>query len=365
MFHAGSAWGARLCVLLVSFAVRLAGAQEFVEFPRFTPADLPNCQLWLDPHDKSTLEIDAQGRVLSWRDKSPNGLVFRAPSPEQAPFYDPDAFDFTPGLRFDGVDDYLYASVNNWSATPRGEFQSIVKWQKFRIENMILASSDETSDGRYWMFFVQNQLGPPRPAIRIRDQDEIWNHNGWIHTGTSLAPMVEGEKYHLAFRGLGQGGGFSHQLRVNGIDGAVGYNSNVTLLNNWLDDVSPRHNVTLGAFRTANTVQDFEAFTLGAQIVTGEVLPMPLSRQLEEFMGPSNLGYLRFVPEPSAIWLAAIGVGVAGFRLIRSSLRLYRPIDRVGAGDVVPQPIARDRDPRHADPLRRADANLWSGMGKK
>lgn len=75
--------------------------------PRWTPANLPNLALWLDPADPSTLTL-VSGAVSEWRDKSGAGRSVSQATPANRPAYSATSLNGRPGLTFDGGNDGLF-----------------------------------------------------------------------------------------------------------------------------------------------------------------------------------------------------------------------------------------------------------------
>lgn len=273
----------------------------------------PKLQLWMDPDDPLTMEVDDEQRVLSWNDKSANRVKFRATDPDRAPTLVPDFFSpghsavlFEPGQ-------YLKAKHPQWSNVKSGEFLSQVRFNTFPRESFILSSADEDRSNGYFMFGVVNAswLGPPYIGIRIRDSERHPSMNGWARA-QDLEPLTLDTDYVFSYRGLGAGGGLSHEFRVNGQKARTDYQSNTLMLNTWADDVRGRDNLVLGGFELEPGQYGNEDFYLGHQVAFGPVPSASHSRAVESwlldhFHQPNDVA----VPEPSSVLLAALGGALA------------------------------------------------------
>ncbi len=73
---------------------------------RFEPAALGSVALWLDADDRASLALDADGSVVSWRDRRPALDVLVPPGASAQPLWRRNG-NGAATIEFDGVDDYL------------------------------------------------------------------------------------------------------------------------------------------------------------------------------------------------------------------------------------------------------------------
>lgn len=76
----------------------------------FDPTQISNILSWYDAADASSMVV-ASGAVSSWKDKANNGFEMLNANPAQQPLYSTSAINGKSTLHFDGVDDFMSASV--------------------------------------------------------------------------------------------------------------------------------------------------------------------------------------------------------------------------------------------------------------
>jgi hypothetical protein len=80
------------------------------------PKIIPNCRLWLDAYDPSTITM-ATG-VSSWLDKSGNGFNITQATTTKQPLYTQNLQGGKAGIGFDGIDDNLLGSTTSTLLEP-------------------------------------------------------------------------------------------------------------------------------------------------------------------------------------------------------------------------------------------------------
>jgi hypothetical protein len=73
----------------------------------FNPSSISGNILWLDANDTTTITKDGSNKVSQWADKSPSALVYAQATGSNQPTWVAGLQNGKPGVRFDGVNDYL------------------------------------------------------------------------------------------------------------------------------------------------------------------------------------------------------------------------------------------------------------------
>lgn len=199
--------------------------------------------------DESTFE--SEGGTVAWKDgtvigyiadQSGSGNHFDQTTEADKPLLYTGQFNGHNALRFDGSDDYLTATTNNFNSTSEGAVFAVYRLTpSLQDTQYIFASADTASVSRFWNCFAYEDSIDPN--IRL-DQNDNGTNDALRGTTTDLIADT-------TYIGLWRSNGTTTALRLNGtnqtIQAAAGANNG-----DWTADTSARDNFTIGAMvRTA------------------------------------------------------------------------------------------------------------------
>lgn len=154
----------------------------------FDPRQLEDLKFWLDAKHTSSIIKDINNKINRWLDRSGFNAHMVQDTMTKQPLYIANAINSKPGIRFDGVDDAMVATITSLGA----------------LTVMMVASSNANPAP---ISNVQAFLATAPAGASIQ---------GWSITGKSVISQTE--------RRLRSEGNFSSQHYKNGIAGTAGSN---------------------------------------------------------------------------------------------------------------------------------------------
>jgi hypothetical protein len=235
----GSALIRRSTGLVVNQPLRLqerARAGVIVS-PAFNPRFVPNCELWLDADDASTLTDAGSGACSAWNDKSGNARNFAQSNSTYRPIITANTSPSgRTALVFDGSNDHL--TLSEFSIN---DHTTIVVFKNTSGGDAVLVGSNPTNsqirenrtgNGAYSMY---DSSGPGDYVYSGATSDVLTSPHitAWVKNGTTWAEFYR----EFGLRERYTGGSMATNQRVGQISSLLGTGVPSLMLNGWIGEI--------------------------------------------------------------------------------------------------------------------------------